>query len=100
MKLIPIVNLEDKILGIPKPDIAAILMIFMFVGAGRAIVSYSYMVEFVVFVAFVLYLVVKHNLEAKEQSLFAVLWSNSRIPNQVAGTFRLRRFLGARRDVR
>lgn len=100
MKLIPIVNLEDKILGVPKPDIAAILMIFMFVGAGRSIVNYSYIVEFVVFVLFVVYLLVKRNLEAKEQSLFSVLWSNSRVPNQVAGTFRLRRFLGVRRDVR
>lgn len=100
MKLIPIVNIEDKILGIPKPDIAGLLMVIMFVGAGRGIIRYGYTVELVVVVLFVVYLLVKRNLEAKEQSLFSVLWANSRIPNQVAGTFRLRRFLGVRREVR
>lgn len=100
MKLIPITNLEDKILGIPKPDFAALLMILVLVGFGRAIVSFSPIVDFLVIVLFIIYSLVKRNLEKKEQNLFSVLWNNSRIPSSIAGVFRLKRFLGVHKDVK
>lgn len=100
MKLIPIINLEDKILGIPKPDIAGLLMVLLVVGFFRAIVSFSSYVDFAIIGLFILYTLFKRSLEKKEQSLFVVLWSNSRIPDCVAGVFRLKRFLGVHKDVK
>lgn len=100
MKLIPIVNLEDKVLGIPRPDLAGLLVLLLIVGFGRSFFRYGYGGECIVIVLFAIYTMTKRNLEKKEQSLFTVLWANSRIPDDVAGVFRLKRFMGVHREIK
>lgn len=99
MKLIPIKNVEDKIFFglVPRVDFAVFMFIMMNVGFVRAFFSIPYWVELLLVVGFIFYLITKRNLEKKEQSLFVVLWANSRIPHAVIGVFRQKRF-GVRKD--
>lgn len=96
MKLIPIKNVEDKIFFglVPRVDFAVFMFIMMNVGFIRAFLTIPYWVELFLLLGFIFFLITKRSLEKKEQSLFVVLWANSRIPHALIGVFRQKRFAG------
>jgi hypothetical protein len=99
MKVIPIISIEDKILGIPKPDFIILLVVEVFTGIIKeGFDTSSLFPEFVVLIVFLVYLNFKKSLEKKEQALFSVLWVNSRISNMLIGRFKQQRLMGISKD--
>jgi hypothetical protein len=106
MKIIPIINIEDKLLWIPKIDWVVFLLGVVIVEFFKSLAPFIFGWKFGdqtlygAFGLFIVFEIMKHNLEKKEQNLFIVLFHNARIPNIIIGSFWRKTFLGVKGEIK
>jgi hypothetical protein len=102
MKVIPIINIEEKILWIPKIDWFCFVLIVAVDGLLDSLIHFKSQtaITYLLIGAFLGFEALKSSMERKEQNLFLVLFHNSRIPNVTIGTFSKKIFLGVKGEIK